>query len=92
MNLAWLQALKPCTKVDMIDPFSGLPCASGEICGMPGTTFYGNLIALGHYTVAVTTIKRGSTRPPFPNLNTSKVDDMGNGIVLWHERDLIVIQ
>jgi len=44
------------------------------------------------YTVIVTIIKRGSTRLPFPNPNATKVDDMGNGIILWHEKDLIAIQ
>lgn len=76
----------------MIDTFSGLPCAIGEICGMPRMTFHGNIIALGHYTMAVTTIKRGSARLPFPNLDVTKVDDMGNDIVLWLEKDLVVIE
>jgi hypothetical protein len=76
----------------MIDTFSGLPCAVGEICGVPRMKFHGNMIALGHYTMVVTTIKRGSTRLPFPNPNVTKVDDMGNGIVLWLEKDLVVIQ
>jgi hypothetical protein len=81
MNLAYLQALKPHTKVDMIDPFSGLPCVVNEICDVLKMTFYKNLIAHGHYTIVMTTIKKGSPRLPFPNMNTSKVDYMGNGIV-----------
>lgn len=67
----------------MIDPFSRLPCVVCEICGMPGMTFHGNLIAPWHYTVAMTTIKKGSARLPFLNPDATKVDDMGNGIVLW---------
>jgi len=58
----------------------------------PRMTFHGNIIALGHYTMIVTIIKRGSTRLPFPNPDATKVDDMGNGIVLWHEKDLVAIQ
>jgi len=34
-------------------------------------------------TVAMTTIKKGSARLPFLNPDATKVDDMGNGIVLW---------
>jgi hypothetical protein len=45
----------------MIDPFSGLPCVVGEICGIPRMTFHGNIIAHGHYNVGVTMINRRST-------------------------------
>jgi hypothetical protein len=44
-----------------------------------------------HYTMVVTMIKKGSTRLPFANLDATKVDDMGNGIVLWREKDLVTI-
>jgi hypothetical protein len=54
-------------------------------------TFHGNIVALRHYTMVVTTIKRRPTKLPFPNPNATKVDDMGNGIVLWREKDLIAI-
>jgi hypothetical protein len=76
----------------MIDPFSGLPCAVGEIYGVPRMTFHGNVIALGHYSMAVTMIKRGLARLPFPNPNVTKVDDIANDIVLWHEKDLVYMQ
>jgi hypothetical protein len=75
----------------MIDPFNGLPCVVGKICGVLRMTFRGNIIAIGHYIVVVTTIKRRLAKLPFPNPNATKVDDMGNGIVLWREKDLIAI-
>jgi hypothetical protein len=49
----------------MIDPFSRLPCVVGEICGVLGMTFHGKIIAPRHYTMVVTTIKRGLTNYHF---------------------------
>jgi hypothetical protein len=43
----------------MIDPFRGLPCVVGEIYGILGMIFHGNIIAPGHYTMAMTMIKKG---------------------------------
>jgi hypothetical protein len=77
-------------KVDIIDPFSRLPCVTRDICGVPSMTFHGNKIALGHYTVVVTRIKKGVVKLPFPNLVASKIKDMANDIVLWWEKDVVV--
>jgi hypothetical protein len=75
----------------MIDPFNGFPCVVGKIYGVLGMTFHGNIIAPGDYIMAVTTIERRPAKLPFSNPNATKVDDMGNGIVLWREKDLIAI-
>ncbi len=92
MNVVCLQHIfKPHTKVDMLDPTTRLPCAIGEICGVLGMTFHGNIIALGHYTIGVINIKKGFVRFPFPNLDTTKVNDMGNGIAHWWEKGLIQV-
>jgi hypothetical protein len=40
-------------KVDIIDPFSRLPYAYGEICGVPSMTFHGNPIAPMHCTIVM---------------------------------------
>jgi hypothetical protein len=40
-------------EVDILDPFSQLPC------GVPRMTFHMNLIALGHYSVTVMQLKKG---------------------------------
>jgi len=50
---------------------------------MSGMTFHGAPITPGHVTIAVTSIKRRSTKLPFPSSTTSKVKDMANGVVLW---------
>ncbi len=75
--------LKPRTKVKILDPTSKVTCALGEICRMSGMTFHGAPITPGHVTIAVTSIKRRSTKLPFPSSTTSKVKDMANGVVLW---------
>jgi hypothetical protein len=77
-------------KVDIIDPFSRLPCVTREICGVPGTIIHGNKIAPRNYTIAVTRIKKGSMKLPFTDLVTSKIKDMANGVVLWWEKDATV--
>jgi hypothetical protein len=66
----------------MFDPTTRLPCAIGEICGVPRMTFHGNIIVLGHYTIVMINIKKRFMRFPFPNPDTTKLNDMGNGIVL----------
>jgi hypothetical protein len=75
--------LKPRTKVKILDPTSKVTCALGEICRMSSMTFHGAPITPGHVTIAVTSIKRRSTKLPFPSSTTSKVKDMANGVVLW---------
>jgi hypothetical protein len=47
-------------------------------------------IAPKNYTIVVTRIKKGSMKLPFPNLVTSKIKDMANGVVLWWEKDAAV--
>ncbi len=75
----------------MFDPTTRLPCAIGEICGVPGMIFHGNIIALGHYTIAMINILKGFVRLPFPNPDATMVNDMGNGIVLWWEKGLVQV-
>jgi hypothetical protein len=41
------------------------------------------LIALGHYFVVVTLIKRGSMKLPFPVAKASEVKDIVNGTTIW---------
>jgi hypothetical protein len=65
----------------MFDPTTRLPCVLGEICGVSGMTLHGNIIALGHYTIAMIDIKKGFVKLPFPNPNATKMNNMGNGIV-----------
>ncbi len=92
MNVVCLQhTFKPCTKVNMLDIATKLPCAVGEICGVPRMTFHGNIIAPRHYTIVVINIKKGFMRLPFPNPDATKVNDMGNGLVFWWEEDLILV-
>jgi hypothetical protein len=74
------QILKVRTKVELLDP---ILCVVGEICAMPRMTFYGGLIALGHYFVVVTCIKGGSMKLPFPTTEASKVKYIVNGAALW---------
>ncbi len=82
-NVVCLQLLKPRTKVDIFDPFSQLPCTVGEICGVLGMTFHENLITPRHHS--------GTLKLPFPNLDVMNLDDMGNDIVLWHEKYLVAL-
>jgi hypothetical protein len=46
-------------------------------------------ITLGHVTIAVTSIKKGSTKLPISSSIASKVKDMANG-VLWQEKNVFV--
>ncbi len=70
-------------KVDILDPFFRLPCMVGEICGVLRMRFHKNHITHGHYS--------GTLKLSFPNLDPMILDDMGNDIVLWHEKDLVAI-
>ncbi len=88
--MPFLQTIKPKIKVEIINPFSRLACAFGEVVGVLGMSFHGNPIALMHVTIVVTLIKKGATKLPFPSLITSKVKDMAIGIVLWWESDIVV--
>ncbi len=81
-NVVCLQLLKPRTKVDIFYPFFQLPCTVGEICGVLRMTFHENLITPRHYS---------GLKSPFPNLDVMILDDMGNGIVLWHEKYLVAL-
>ncbi len=81
--LPMFQILKVRTKVELLDPAGKILCVVGEICAMPGTTFYGGLISLGHYFVVVTRIKGGSMKLPFPTREASKVKYIVNGATLW---------
>jgi hypothetical protein len=53
-------------------------------------TFYGNPIVDGHCIVDVIAIKKGFVKIPFPSPTTSKMKDIANGIVLWHQKDIVV--
>jgi hypothetical protein len=66
----------------MFDHATKLPCVTREICGVLGMTFHGNIITPRHYTVVVINIKKWFVRLPFPNPDATKVNNMGNGIVL----------
>jgi hypothetical protein len=56
-----------------------------------GITFHANPIALGTCTIVVTSvINKGSTRVPFPSPVASKMKGMENGIILWHEKNIII--
>jgi len=75
--------------VDIINPFNGLPCAIRLICGVVGMTFHRAPIALGLCNIVVSSIKKKIVKLPFPSLATFKVKDMPNGIMLWHEKNLV---
>jgi hypothetical protein len=75
----------------MFNPTTRLPCVVGEICCVPGMAFHGNIIAPRHYIIAMINIKKGFVRLPFPNLDATKVNDMGNSIVLWQEKYLVQV-
>jgi hypothetical protein len=75
----------------MFDPTTRLACATRVICGVPGMTFHGNMIALGNYTITMINIKKWFVKLPFPNPDTTKVNNMGNGIVYWWEKGLIQV-
>jgi hypothetical protein len=53
-------------------------------------TFHGATIAVGHYSVAMTSIKKRFMKLPFPTTKAIKVKDIVNGVVLWQEKDLRV--
>jgi hypothetical protein len=76
--------------VEIFDPTSKITCALGEPCRVLGMTFHGVPITPRHVTIAVTSIKKKSTKLPFPSSTTSKVKDMANGVVLWREKDVLV--
>jgi len=57
---------------------------------VPGMTFHGVPITLGHVTIAMTSIKKTSTKLPFLSSTTSKVKDMANGVVLWQEKYILI--
>ncbi len=76
--------------MEILDPTRKVTCALGEICRMLGMTFHGVPITPRHVTIAVTSIKKESTKLPFLNSTTSKVKDMANGVVLWREKDVLV--
>ncbi len=84
------QLLKPRTKVELLNPATRIPCASSEVYGVPNMTFYGNPIVDGHCIVDVIAIKKGFVKIPFPSPTTSKMKDIANGIVLWHQKDIVV--
>ncbi len=71
---------------------SWTPCALGEVCGVVGMTYHCSPIAHGTCTIAITCIKKGSIRTPFPNSVGSKMKDMANGMVLWCEKDVTIIK
>jgi hypothetical protein len=75
--------------VDIIDPVNGLPCAMGLICGVIGMTFQGAPIAPSLCGIILISIKKGVVKLRFPSLAAFKVKDMPNGIMLWHEKDLV---
>jgi hypothetical protein len=70
MSLA--ENLKLTMNVELLDPISRIPCALGHICGVVGMSFHHAPIALGTCTVVVTTIKKLSTKLPFPKSIHSK--------------------
>ncbi len=79
-------------KVELLDLASRTPCALGKVCGVVGMTYHCSPIAHGTCIVAITCIKKWSTRVPFPNSAGSKMKDMANGMVLWCEMDIIIIK
>jgi hypothetical protein len=77
-------------KVDLFDPFSGMLCVMGEICGVQGMTFHGNLIKPRICNIVVMGIKKGSMKVPSTSPTTSKMKDTTNGIVLWQKKDIVI--
>jgi hypothetical protein len=61
-----------------------------RLCDVVGMTFHHDPIAPRTSKVAITTIIKGSTRLLFPNSTTTKMKDMENQIVLWHDKDIVV--
>ncbi len=55
-----------------------------------GMTFHGAPITPRHVTIVVTSIKRVSTKLPFPSSTLSKEKDMANNVILWQEKDVFV--
>jgi hypothetical protein len=52
-------------------------------------TSHGAPIAPSLCNIILTSIKKGVVKLPFPSPTTSKVKDMPNGIMIWHEKDLV---
>jgi hypothetical protein len=65
IHLPMFEILKVKTKVELLDLIGKVICVVGEICAMSRMTFHGGFIALGHYSMVVTRIKRGSMKLPF---------------------------
>jgi hypothetical protein len=61
----------------------------GLICGVIGMTFYRAPIAPSLCNIILTSIKKGVVKLPFPSPTTSKVKDMSNDIMIWHEKYLV---
>jgi hypothetical protein len=61
----------------------------GLICGVIRMTFHEAPIAPSLCGIILISIKKGVVKLPFPSLAASKVKDMPNGIMLWHEKDLV---
>jgi len=40
--------------------------------------------------IVVTSNNKGIVRLPFPTPTISKMKDMANGVILWHEEDILV--
>jgi len=59
------------------------------ICGVVGMTFHKAPIAPSLCNIILIGINKGVVKLPFPSLATSKVKDMPNDIMLWHDKDLI---
>ncbi len=76
--------------MEILDPTSKVTYALGEICRVLSMTFHGVPITSRHVTIAVTSIKKESTKLPFSSSTTSKVKDMPYGVVLWREKDVLV--
>jgi len=76
--------------VKILDPISKVTCALGEICKVPSMTFHGVPITPRYVTIVVTSIKRRSTKLPFPNSTTSKVKDMAN-VLFCGERKMYLL-
>jgi hypothetical protein len=77
-------------KIDLLDPFNGMLCVMGEICGFQGMTFHGNLIELRICNIVVMGIKKGSMKMPSTSLTTSKMKHITNGIILRHKKDIVI--
>jgi hypothetical protein len=59
LSIWHVQISKVWTKVELLDHVGRVPYALDEICAVPRMTFHGATIAVGHYSVAMTSIKKG---------------------------------